>query len=241
MRHSRKLLLTSGVMLASLAVVVSWRVSTKEESSESPDATLFHQPAKDFDRFDAYEVRPETQGDFTHPDRPLETRLASQSISHRNSSGEQHSVSSASKSKNNARPKSEFSAAADDALAVSEPLEGFQLTERSLAPVSQSWSVVNPKLPGNSLSSGKTVAEIKGYQPSPGAVGVGLSLDITDANETAPSDPAVKPEVLADRSIERPAQDEHVGLTYEEELFRTKWGWAAYDQVRRVLREESSQ
>ena len=30
------------------------------------------------------------------------------------------------------------------------------------------------------------------------------------------------------------------GFTYEQELFRTKWGWAAYDQVQKVLREETS-
>ncbi len=31
------------------------------------------------------------------------------------------------------------------------------------------------------------------------------------------------------------------GLSYEQELFRTKWGWAAFDQVQRVLIEEHSE
>ena len=31
------------------------------------------------------------------------------------------------------------------------------------------------------------------------------------------------------------------GFSHEEELFRSKWGWAAYDAVRRAARRESLQ
>lgn len=34
-----------------------------------------------------------------------------------------------------------------------------------------------------------------------------------------------------------PAGDSRSGLTYEQELFRTKWGWRAFDQAQRVAAE----
>lgn len=41
------------------------------------------------------------------------------------------------------------------------------------------------------------------------------------------------PSALASRSYANPRS----GLTYEQELFRTKWGWHAFDQAQRAVSE----
>jgi hypothetical protein len=37
-----------------------------------------------------------------------------------------------------------------------------------------------------------------------------------------------------------PAAQEGPGLTYEQELFRTKWGWAAFEQVQRAAHDQAA-
>jgi hypothetical protein len=104
-------------------------------------------------------------------------------------------------------------------------------------PKQQIWLSANPHLIGNSLSLADLRAEIQQYQPSTGSSGVGLSLSVVPRTDAESAAPPVDP---ADATNDGPHLVGTSGFTYEQELFRTKWGWAAYDQVQKVLREETS-
>lgn len=84
---------------------------------------------------------------------------------------------------------------------------------------------VNSDAPGIRLTeSGRTVT-VEAFTPLHGQTGPALTIALTESNPDA--DPA------ADRiSRHRP------GFTYEDQIFRTKWGWAAHEAVRRAAREE---
>jgi len=95
---------------------------------------------------------------------------------------------------------------------------------------------VDSTLPGNVM-------------PSPGG---NISVIAYRNTETSPS-PQLQVEMIPsaqassnqqDKQSPSPATDTthiamstHLGLTYEQELFRTKWGWLAYDQAQRAASE----
>lgn len=109
------------------------------------------------------------------------------------------------------------------------------------------WSGVNHQLPGNYLLLDGKRGEIQQYQKAPGSVGVGLLLDVVsdDERNDEPADTTSPAAELATQteiqSSPVNATEGQVGFTYEEELFRTKWGWAAFDQVRKTIREDTTQ
>lgn len=116
--------------------------------------------------------------------------------------------------------------------------ESFLTADAPASPEQIVWHSANPLLIGNALSFAGKRAEILQYQPSPGSLGVGLSVCISPESKV---ESAVLP---VDRPIptnDGPHLIENTGFTYEQELFRTKWGWAAYDQIQKVLREETSE
>lgn len=116
--------------------------------------------------------------------------------------------------------------------------ESFLTADAPASPEQIVWHSANPLLIGNALSFAGKRAEILQYQPSPGSLGVGLSVSITPEPNV---ESAVLPVDRADPMNDGPHLIENTGFTYEQELFRTKWGWAAYDQIQKVLREETSE
>ena len=61
---------------------------------------------------------------------------------------------------------------------------------------------------------------------------------------TTTVDPTANP-LVDPIPVEQTAPESHAiayrGFTHEEELFRTKWGWAAFDQVQKTLREDADE
>lgn len=71
---------------------------------------------------------------------------------------------------------------------------------------------------------------VEAYQPMSGGTGPALSVVVSDpASSTSPvfPDPAE-------------AHVRNFGFTREEQLFRTRWGWAAYEATRRAVLAEDS-
>jgi hypothetical protein len=83
-----------------------------------------------------------------------------------------------------------------------------------------------------------------GEVTDPGAPGNHLTIDGKRAGierlTVASGTPAL--DLVISQAGTAPAVDQESpsGFTYDEELFRTKWGWAAFEQVRRAGREEPS-
>ena len=76
-------------------------------------------------------------------------------------------------------------------------------------------AAVDPDAPGNRLTTSEHSIIVESYQPVP--AGNELNVLITPTGET-------------------PSVHANGGFTREEEQFRAKWGWAAYDQVKRTAK-----
>jgi hypothetical protein len=82
---------------------------------------------------------------------------------------------------------------------------------------------------------------VEAYTPLPGSPAPALHIVITPSTENTPGITGLPPEsnsnpspIPKNRPAARNTSAHHPGFTHEEELFRTKWGWAAYDAVRRA-------
>ncbi|MBK1817083.1 hypothetical protein JIN84_15775 [Luteolibacter yonseiensis] len=112
--------------------------------------------------------------------------------------------------------------------------------------------VIDPQPAGHSLTAFGRRVTVEDSRQVSGTSGVMLSLAV-DAVPSSPDSinfsPLPNPEtpaasdVVATPGTEVPPQGtaSWQGLSYEQELFRTKWGWHAYDQVQKVLRESHSE
>ncbi len=76
--------------------------------------------------------------------------------------------------------------------------------------------ILDPAQPGHSLTTGNSRVEVEGLTVSPGETK--LDAAITELRPRGAAEPATR----------------SAGLTYGEELFRTKWGWAAFNHARRA-------
>lgn len=83
------------------------------------------------------------------------------------------------------------------------------------APDPAALVAVDPDAPGNRLTTSEHSIIVESYQPVP--AGNELNVLITPTGET-------------------PSVHANGGFTREEEQFRAKWGWAAYDQVKRTAK-----
>jgi len=97
---------------------------------------------------------------------------------------------------------------------------------------------VDPSAPGNSLTSNGQRLMVDAYAST--AEGSELELDVViepDASSTVleHSEGEVPNEREARRGMVATG-----GLTYEEELFRTKWGWAAFNKIQQAARGSHS-
>jgi len=86
------------------------------------------------------------------------------------------------------------------------------------------WLDLPPESPGQQLASGNRRCEVIAYQVADAAQTANWIVKISD-NES--SEPAPIP-ARTDREFK-------FGFTREEELFRMKWGWIAFDQVQKDL------
>lgn len=66
--------------------------------------------------------------------------------------------------------------------------------------------------------------EVTAFQPLPGATGAALEVWVTEA--PAQTDPPMS------------GSRGRAGFSYEDALFRMRWGWAAHEAARRAAREE---
>lgn len=135
---------------------------------------------------------------------------------------------------------------ANDASMVEDRVGGAVATRRATGvskaiSIEPKWQAVDPGASGNSMVLDGVRAEVTGYQKADQSPGVGLSLQLVDAEveHTSEAKPVDQPAV--DASTSPGEAPRWAGLTYEQELFRTKWGWHAFDQVQKALREDTSQ
>jgi hypothetical protein len=234
--------LASGLVLASVAVVLSLKVFGTAGFSAMPKDVLLHDSgscrecsrvAGDSD----FKVAPKGFSDLSLV-TPSSLRAAS---SRGRVLAQTLSTSAKIESGKSKIPATESSSLQEE---ISEtPLP----TAVSLPEKDQIWAGVNHRLPGNYLHMDGKRGEIQQYQKSPGSVGVGLVLDVVPDDETnrEPGDTASSsPELITQTGTQASpvnVKENPVGFTYEEELFRTKWGWAAFDQVRKTIREDATQ
>ncbi len=87
----------------------------------------------------------------------------------------------------------------------------------------------DPRSGGVLLTVGRQLVQVEAFARQPAASAPALQVAITPL-----------PEDSAAPAARRPSRPASHGLTHEEELFRTKWGWAAYDAVRRAAMETAS-
>jgi hypothetical protein len=103
--------------------------------------------------------------------------------------------------------------------------------------------------PGNSVAfNGQRVA-IKSTEHNSNDTGDALNLvavaeppqnsPAASADDTSQSTPSSKKASLSNGSILTTANQS--GFTYEEELFRSKWGWDAFNEARKFARETAGQ
>jgi len=110
---------------------------------------------------------------------------------------------------------------------------------------------LDAQLPGHSLPAFGRRAFVEEVQQVSGTTGTMLTLAIDSITPEPDADPSLSEN---DDIIKNPSHPSTPGratvseasnpwnrLSYEQELFRTKWGWQAFDQVQKVLREQRSQ
>ena len=81
-------------------------------------------------------------------------------------------------------------------------------------------SVIDPDAPGNSLTIDGRRAGVERLSVSSGTTALELVI-------------ASSGEALSRKQADAP------GFSYEEELFRTKWGWTAFEKTGRAVREDA--
>ena len=123
------------------------------------------------------------------------------------------------------------------------------------------WHPVDPEAPGHQLSFQGQVARVVASQAVAGSNGVALSVIVEDlpvqsasatdlpatpktedgAEESAAAhESAPAAEGLAASPSESGVTSRFRGLSYEQQLFRTKWGWSAFDQMQKTLQTTSN-
>lgn len=114
---------------------------------------------------------------------------------------------------------------------------------KNVFPEPQPWISRTGNLEGSVLCGAGSRVIVVASKLEPGAAGIGLELLVEEA---VASDTRVD----LDHSNEGVTEEEGLvatnqpssqwnRLSHEEELFRAKWGWNAFNEVQKVLREES--
>jgi len=100
----------------------------------------------------------------------------------------------------------------------------------------EEFAPVSASSPGNALRVDQRTVVVRGFRVVPGASGVALAVSVEDGSALkTPDSPDVRPEATAST-----ATHPRRGLTYEDELFRTRWGWSAFADVQHAALEAHS-
>lgn len=90
---------------------------------------------------------------------------------------------------------------------------------------------IDPATPGAALKVGETNVVVESYEPSPHQSSPALAVAITETPQ-AESEPQPVATVVT-----KPASKQIGTMSYEDQLFRMKWGWAAYEATRKAALE----
>lgn len=114
------------------------------------------------------------------------------------------------------------------------------------APASAAQAVpaipVDPHLPSNHFWAGNQQVAVQGYEPAGPGRGLALDLSLTPASAAPSTTQTTASSATTDTATSGtgPVSDTNTtarlqrGLTYEEQLFRSKWGWSAYATAQRM-------
>lgn len=96
---------------------------------------------------------------------------------------------------------------------------------------------VDPTLPSNYLFAGDQFVAVQGYVPPEKGQGMALDMLVLPANAVtrigdSPADSASPSGEPAPDAVANPPTLR--GFSYEEQLFRSKWGWAAFGAAQRM-------
>ena len=93
---------------------------------------------------------------------------------------------------------------------------------------------VDPAQPANWMPAGAQHVSVQGFVPATGGRGAALDVIITPAasGNYATAQSGSQTTTAGTTNATQPRAT--TGLTYEEQLFRTRWGWAAYGAAQRA-------
>lgn len=94
--------------------------------------------------------------------------------------------------------------------------------------------IVDAAAPGNSIAVGNVRVQVEGV--AAGADGRDAEIEVAVNAETAAITPGLTTQGATSRSSHA-LHPQPAGLNYEEQLFRTRWGWAAFAEAQRIGRE----
>lgn len=119
-----------------------------------------------------------------------------------------------------------------------QPVAPGSVTQLADKPQELAWIAIHPAAPGQLLTYQGLQARIVAYQPVPASHGVAFSVMIDGtppaANDLPSTNLTAAPE-QAENTTPPHAAAAVIGFTYEQQLFRTKWGWQAFDQMQLAL------
>lgn len=116
------------------------------------------------------------------------------------------------------------------------PLEDGQAPVAPIEPPTE-WTPLALNTPGTSLVFAGQRAVVVATKPVPNSSNPALSITIAPVAAIPNAENPIMTQTSETAYQENPVSRRR-GFTYEEELFRTKWGWTAHDQVQQILRED---
>lgn len=126
------------------------------------------------------------------------------------------------------------------ATAPTNPGQSPALSSASPDPIEigPSSTLLDPATPGSVLTAGNTTVQVEAITPRPGQSAPALHLLLQDAPASSVP-PSYQDQPIRESQPSPSHPTAAAGFTYQEEIFRTKWGWAAFDAARRAALDPS--